>query len=296
MAKQYFIGVDVGGTNVDALLVDQVLEAQAFFSAPIRPYPNADPAEVITTVIEKLLARGGVTELSQVVSIGVGIPGLVDAANGRVELAVNLAESSMPLGELLAEHFRVPVAIENDANAIALGASHFLVKQEIKNLAFITLGTGVGAGLVLDGQIFHGSQNMAGEIGHMFYRESDIRCQCGAYGCLETFVAGPAITRMARQAAANDPHTTLKNYDHPDAAAVFTEATRQDSAAQQIATEVGTILARAIQGMIMSFDLEKIIIGGGIAQAGDALLDPILAEWADHETTFCHGNPNACSQ
>lgn len=280
MDNRYFVGVDVGGTNVDALLLDENLEEQAFATAPIRNSRGESPVDVIVQTINAVLVQAGLSNHSLIAAIGVGVPGLVDATTGRVELAVNLDEKSMPLGEILAAHFGRPVFVENDANAVALGAAKFLVDPSVKNLAFITIGTGVGAGLVLNGHIFHGSRNMAGEIGHVFVKESPVRCQCGSYGCLETFVAGPAIARLA-QAAIDDEavETTLKNHVAPDAAVVFSEAAANDPIAQEIVNQVGVILARAMQGMMMSFDLEKIIIGGGISRAGDTLLRPILNEW-----------------
>lgn len=280
MSNQYYIGVDIGGTNVDALLVDESLSNQVFVTAPIRSQNDDRPIEVITTLIEALLSEAGISDWSEIKAIGVGVPGRVDAEAGIVELAVNLDEKSMKLGEILQTHFGCPAYIENDANAVALGAMRFLVDSSIKNLAFFTIGTGVGSGLVLDGKIFHGAKNMAGEVGHMFVKENDVRCQCGANGCLETFVAGPAIGRMALKATQNGAATSLKDYTHLDAAAVFTEADAGDVVALKIVQEVSLVLARSLQGMIMSFDLEKIIIGGGISRAGDSLLQPILAEWA----------------
>lgn len=280
MGNHYFVGVDIGGTNVDALLVTQELEAVAFATSPIRGENGASPVTVITQTIEDLLAQIDLSDWSQIVAIGVGVPGLVDAATGRVDLAVNLDEKSMFLGPILQEHFNRPVFVENDANAVALGAAIFLVDSSVQNLAFVTIGTGVGAGLVLDGKIFHGSRNMAGEIGHMFVKESDVRCQCGAVGCLETFVAGPAIARIAREACANESgESELKSLPNLEAVDVFKAADRGDALALKIVDGVGLILARAIQGMIMSFDLEKIIIGGGISRAGETLLSPILKEW-----------------
>ena len=182
--------------------VDGELNEQGFSTAPIRSQNGLRPTAVVIQVIEMLLADAGVHDRSQIAAIGVGVPGLVDVSTGQVDLAVNLDEPSIALGPILENHFGRPVFVENDANAVGLGAAQFLVDSAVENLAFITIGTGVGAGLVLNGKIFHGSRNMAGEIGHMFVRESDVQCQCGNYGCLETFVAGPAIARMAQ--------------DHPD--------------------------------------------------------------------------------
>ncbi|MFT5194277.1 MAG: glucokinase [Cellvibrionaceae bacterium] len=281
MDNHYFIGIDIGGTNVDALIVDHQLQTQGFLTTPIRSKSGQSSIAVIIEIVGNLLSQAGISDFSQIAAIGVGVPGLVDAFTGQVELAVNLDQTSMPLGALLETHFGRPVFVENDANAVALGASKFLVDSSVKNLAFITIGTGVGAGLVLNGNIFHGSRNMAGEIGHMFVQESDIRCQCGNYGCLETFVAGPAIARMAQTAYLQNPATTsLVDLQKLEAEDVFKAADQNDPIALEIVAAVGLVLARAIQGMVMSFDLEKIIIGGGVSRAGETLLRPILKEWA----------------
>lgn len=283
MSKQYLVGIDIGGTNVDALLVNQTFDNEfeqiAFHTKPIRSAEGKKPIDTIIEVVDELLEKGSVADSAELLAIGVGVPGLVNPATGHVALAVNLDEESMMLGPLLEARFGCPVLVENDANAVALGAAKFLVDPSIKHLAFVTLGTGVGSGLILNGKVFHGSQNMAGEIGHMFIKENDVRCSCGANGCLETFVAGPAIKRMAEKVCASDQETTLRNYADLSAAAVFIEADKNDPVSIEIVNEVAVTLARALQGLIMSFDMQKIVIGGGISRAGNTLLLPILNEW-----------------
>ncbi len=283
MSSQYLVGIDIGGTNVDALLVwcseENEVEQVAFHTSPIRSLDGKRPIDIVIEVVDELLIMGQIENSADLGGIGVGVPGLVDPKTGKVSLAVNLDEDSMMLGPLLEARFGCPVLVENDANAVALGAYRFLVDQSIEHLAFVTLGTGVGSGLILHGKVFHGAQNMAGEIGHMFIKENDVRCSCGANGCLETFVAGPAIKRMGEKVCASGRETSLKNYSEMSAAAVFTEADKNDPAAVEIVNEVGIILARALQGLIMSFDLQKIVIGGGISRAGNTLLNPVLNEW-----------------
>ncbi|MEM8859851.1 MAG: ROK family protein [Chloroflexota bacterium] len=279
MGDLRFIGVDIGGTNVDALLADETHQEIAFVSNPIRGQGGLRPIDVVIQTVNQLISSEKFGQSSKLASIGVGVPGLVDVKTGRVDLAVNLDEPSIELGYLLGQNFGVPVSVENDANAYAIAAAAYLVDPAIKNLAFITLGTGVGGGLVLNGEVYRGSKNMAGEIGHTYAGDTDVRCQCGLYGCLETFVAGPALARQAREVIFSAEESTLKQSAQLDAAAVFHHASSGDAAAQGIVKQMSKVLSRALHTLIMSFDLQKIILGGGLSRAGNGLLHPVLDEW-----------------
>ncbi|MEM9773535.1 MAG: ROK family protein [Chloroflexota bacterium] len=275
MDNQVFIGIDIGGTNVDALLADAKGSEIAFTTNSIRQ-PSKRPVDIVIQTVLELME-----ETSEMpCAIGVGVPGLVDPKTGRVDLAVNLSEPSIDLGSILKHEFSLPVFVDNDANAYAMAAAKFLFDESVQNLAFITLGTGVGGGLVLNGEIYNGTKNMAGEIGHTYAGPNLVRCQCGLNGCLETFVAGPAIARIAKNAANSDRATSLKNVEVLDAAVVFRHAEAGDSVSQEIIDEMCGYLARATHMLMMSFDLQKIMIGGGLSRAGNALLNPIQKEWA----------------
>lgn len=275
MSNLFFVGIDIGGTNVDALMADAAGNEIGFVTNPIR-HTTKRPIEIVMTTVEQLMTQSGVSPAA----IGVGVPGLVDPKTGQVELAVNLSEPSIQLGTVLQRHFGVPVFVENDANAYAMAAAKYLVDESVKNLAFITLGTGVGGGLILDGKIYHGSKNMAGEIGHTYAGPSTVPCQCGLLGCLETFVAGPALARQAKEAVLANKLTSLSTESVLDAAAVFKHAETGDAVSQEIVNEMCSYLARATHTLMMSFDLQKIMIGGGLSRAGNALLLPILEKWA----------------
>jgi glucokinase len=213
-----------------------------------------------------------------VAAVGIGVPGQVDNETGEVKLAVNLETPTLPLGHILSTYYGVPVFVENDGNAVTLGTYRFLAEKSIRHMAFVTLGTGVGAGLVINGELYRGSRGMAGEIGHIVVEDSDFRCQCGKYGCLETFVAGPAIARFGREAATQQ-ETVLNRLETITAKDVFDAAAHGDTAALAIVDRVGRYLGRATQALMMSYDVELIYIGGGLSRAGDILLRPIQAEW-----------------
>ncbi len=275
--KPYLVGVDIGGTNVDVLLVNQAFEICGEWSQPIRRRHQSDPVTVVKESIDCLLEQSGVA-VNQVAAVGIGVPGQVDHATGEVKLAVNLETPTLPLGSILAAHYGVPVFVENDGNAVTLGTHRFLAKEAVRHMAFVTLGTGVGAGIVINGELYRGSRGMAGEIGHIVVEESEFRCPCGKYGCLETFVAGPAIVRFGREAAAQQ-ETVLRELDEITAKDVFDAAVQGDAAASAIVNKVAYYLARALQALMMSYDVELIYIGGGLSRAGETLLRPIQQEW-----------------
>lgn len=275
--KPYLIGVDIGGTNVDVLLVNQRFEICGEWSQPIRQRHQSDPVAIVKESIDRLLEQTAVS-VTQVAAVGIGVPGQVDSVTGEVKLAVNLQTPTLPLGSILSAHYKIPVFVENDGNAVTLGTYRFLAKGAVRHLAFVTLGTGVGAGIVIHGELYRGSRGMAGEIGHIVVEDSDFRCQCGKYGCLETFVAGPAIARFGREAAAQQ-ETVLRKLDEITAKDVFDAAAQGDTAASAIVDKVAHYLARALQSLMMSYDVELIYIGGGLSRAGDTLLRPIQQVW-----------------
>ena len=263
---QFWIGLDVGGTNVDAIIVDAALTVHATSSNPV---DKSDLVGQFARIINEL--RGD----KQIAAIGIGFPGQIDTEAGVVLLAVHLIEEPLHLRAELSSRFNVPIFIENDANAFVLGAQQFLNPDNYKNVAFITLGTAVGMGLVLDGRLFRGSHGLSGEISHIVVApESSERCACGNYGCLALFVGASTFARMGNQHA-----TELAELDEFSAESIAHAAHNGNPAAQAIYNEIGRRLGMALQMVVMLFDVEKVYIGGGIAQAGSILMQPILAEW-----------------
>jgi glucokinase len=147
-------------------------------------------------------------------------------------------------------------------------------------MAYVSVGTGIAAGLVLDGRIYRGAHGLAGEIGHMIIAPGGPRCQCGAYGCLEAVAAGPAIARMGEEAALSSGDTLLRRYMPVSAETVYQAAREGDAAATAIVHKVSGYLALALQQLIVAYDVECIVIGGGVSREGDTFLQPILAELA----------------
>ncbi len=275
-AGPLWVGIDVGGSTIEALAVDREWQVRG---RAIGPTALGAPEQLVTAIIEyaqAAVASAGAA-LQDVSAFGVGVPGRVDPYTGEVANAVNLnLEQPFPLGGLLAERFHRPVYLENDARIAALGAYRLVSQEEpVRHMAYLNIGTGISAGLVLNGALYRGVNGLAGEIGHMVVEPEGRLCACGLCGCLETIASGSAIDR---QAAALLPPS--EEEPHPSAATLYRRATAGDAAAVGLVRRISAYLSRALQWIIMAYDVERVVLGGGITHAGAAFLDPILAELA----------------
>lgn len=278
-AGQGFVaGVDVGGTKVAVILVaaDGTTLARAVRPMTTRSAP--DGIEPIVGAIRAALEAAGTT--GDLAAIGVGVPGRVEP-NGVVRHATNLGWHDIPLAARLSAEFGVPCAVGNDVRSAAAGLLDHEVAGGIRNLAYVAVGTGIGAGLVLDGRLHLGKRGMAGEIGHVVVEPDGATCSCGQRGCLETVASGPAIARHAAEAIAAGARSVLQGTEPLTAMAVYEAAGQGDELACAIVEEAGRALARAIAGLVLTCDLELVLLGGGVAGAGSVFLDPILAHLAE---------------
>jgi glucokinase len=269
------VGLDIGGTKTAALLVNEtgqpVGEAEC-------PTDISGPDRLVSRVVETVelaLQQAGHSR-AYLVAAGVGVPGQVDSINGDVRLAVNLnLTEPYPLAEVLSSALGVPVRLENDVRAAAWGAFHWVQDSEpVRNLAYLSIGTGIAAGLVLDGQLYRGAHDMAGEIGHISVDPAGPRCLCGAVGCLEALAAGPAIAAAAGTIRS-------RNGQPLSTAEVFAAARRGDPHACRIIERVSFFLARAVYLLVMTYDVEKVVLGGGVTRAGLAFEEPLRNALAD---------------
>lgn len=274
----FWVGVDAGGTKVAATVVNSQLEVMGKATLPTNLTSPEHTVQSIVSCIHQALQTAEIP-LSCITAIGVGVPGKVYVTSGVVESAVNLKWHTLPLGQLLSTELGVPCFIENDTRLAALGCYAVLNETAVQNLAYVTIGTGIAAGLVLQGKLYRGTHNMAGEIGHMVMEPQGPRCPCGNLGCLEALAAGPAITKSAQQAMAQGKPTALTSIHPLTAQAVFQSAQTGDAIATQIIEQTGHYLGRAFQMLVMAYDVDRIILGGGVSQAGETLLQPILREW-----------------
>jgi glucokinase len=280
-SKSLLAGVDVGGTKVAVLVADGHYHVRGKVTMPTNLRGPNDTLSGIVVAVQKAVALAGAS-MDELAAVGLGVPGRVDPNTGLVRSAVNLGWQEVPVGETLSARLGVPCLVENDVRLASLGAQRYLGDEAPQNLAYVSVGTGIAAGLVLSGRIYRGAHGLAGEIGHMVIvpGSDGPLCRCGARGCLEALAAGPAIAAMGEKAAESDPQSLLCKYRPITAEAVYQAAGEGDGAAREIARRVGSYLALALQQLIVAYDVEYIALGGGVSRNGDAFLQPILDELA----------------
>ncbi|HRW48530.1 MAG TPA: ROK family protein [Caldilinea sp.] len=282
-AQYWLVGVDVGGTTVSTVLLDESLHAHGELTVDT-DLSSADNTMLgIAHAIEATLALGGGAR--RLAAIGLGIPGQQDPANGIVRIAVNLHWYDYPLVARLTARFGVPCVIENDVRVATLGVYRFDNPAGDQDLAYISIGTGLATGVILEGKLLRGRHGLAGEFGHIIVDPEGPPCNCGARGCLETLVSATAVVRRARETLAQGATGTLASLSPLTARGVYEAAAAGDAAAQQIVDDVGTELARSLRSVVLAYDVESVVLGGGVTRAGDRYLAPIIAEWRRQQET-----------
>lgn len=261
MRRRWAVGVDFGGTNIKCGLVDRrgrVVTSLVLSTAQFgRPTAFV---EGIHRAVEQLAASAGLAS-ARLAGIGIGVPGLVDARRGIVHMLTNVRGwREVPLASRLRARLHRPVFVDNDVNLVTLGEWCWGAGRGARVLVGLTLGTGVGGGLVLDGSLYRGAAGVAGELGHMVLDPRGPRCACGARGCLEAHVGTAAIIRMARQAGVAH-HGRLT----PERLAWM--ARRGQSTARAVWHQVGRLLGRGLAGIVNLLNPDRIVIGGGVANA-----------------------------
>jgi glucokinase len=285
----YTVGVDVGGTKIAAGLVDeqgQVVTRERTES------PATNPKQIVSTIGE--LVRS-LTGTESVEAVGVSAAGFVDKARATVVFAPNLAWRDEPLKHLLEEELDLPVVVENDANAAAWGEFTFGAAEDVEDLLMLTIGTGVGGGLVIDGELVRGGFGMGGEVGHIQMVPGGVQCPCGNLGCLESYGSGKALVRMSRELAATDPESAKALVERAggDPALItgplVTEAAHDgDAFAIARLAELGDWLGQGVATLTAVLDPNVVVIGGGVGEAGDLILDPIRESFERHLTGRGH--------
>lgn len=275
----YYLGIDLGGTSIKAGVVDAAgtLLAERSHATPRDGFASVVAA--IHEVAERVVEDSGV-DRQQVVAAGVGTPGLVDASRGVVRDAPNLVGfREAPLGPSLAEKLQCAVSIENDANAAAFGETWAGAGaagrdgQHVTDLILLTLGTGVGGGIVSAGRVLHGCHGLAGEVGHMIVVKEGRPCGCGQRGCLEAYASASAVARRAEEAAMQGRWEKPSEGGEPiDAEAVFIAAAAGDLVAREIVSGAAEALGLACLNLCRVLDPRMIVLGGGMAAAGQPLL------------------------
>lgn len=271
-------GVDVGGTKVLGVLLDDDVDGAPVVLGRIRldSLPGvAGVTDQVVAAVEALCSSAGL-EPADLDGVGIGVPGVVDPAAGTVEHAVNLGLiEPADLGGLVAARLGAPVRVENDLNAAALGAAALLGLPR-GDLVFLAVGTGLAAGLLLDERLRRGAGGAAGEIGHVTYRPDGPRCRCGQRGCLEEYASGRAL-EAAWQAR---PHSAAERDEGPAPARVMAAAADGEPWAVEVVDTFIDAVATAVRVLVLTCDPEHVVLGGGLAGLGAALLGPVRAALA----------------
>lgn len=282
------VGVDIGGTKLAAAVVD---ERGGIVAMARRRTPTQNP-EHIADVVAETVAQFG--QEYDVVAVGVGAAGFVDAARSRIVFAPNLAWRNTPLQQQIASRIPVPVIVENDANAAAWGEYRFGAGEHEPDLVLLTIGTGIGGGLLMSGRLHRGRFGAAGEPGHLRVVPDGRQCGCGNRGCLEQYCSGTALVRAARGIARNRPQQGARllelaggDINHIDGPVVTKAAQEGDPAAVDCFTEIGRWLGQGLADLAAVLDPGRFVIGGGVAEAGPLLID--VARETYHATVTGRG-------
>jgi len=287
-SDRYILGIDLGGTNivVGALTADGSRRF-AMHSVPTCAELGADAVvermlELSERVIAETLGATGAAR-DHFLGVGIGSPGPLDRDKGIVIITPNLGWRDFPLRDRVQNGLRLPATLDNDANCATLGEWWLGAARGARHVVGLTIGTGIGGGLILDGKLYHGSSDVAGELGHSTIDSTGRRCKCGNYGCLEAYASGPAIAERAREALAGGEPSVMPAMVGGDlgrlsAAAVYDAAQKGDRLALEVVRETARFLGTGVANLLNIFNPEVVVLAGGVTQAGDALLEPMRAE------------------
>jgi len=277
--KRYYLGIDIGGTSSKIGIIEEKGTILEKWEIPSKINGQTDqiPKKIWESIKIKLKKYS--IDYDQIFGIGAGAPGFINAEKSEVAQAVNLGWIDYPLGRILHKISGLPVYIENDANIAALGENWVGSGAMSKNLIAITLGTGVGGGIIANGQILTGVNGTAGEFGHMTVKKDGYPCNCGRQGCLETIASATGISRIAEERITQFPSSILvtqfKEKNKLTSKDVFEAYELEDPCAIEVVNYVTDILGFAISNVAHVINPEEIVIGGGVSKAGKYLLDPI---------------------
>jgi glucokinase len=265
------IGVDVGGTTVKAALLDSDGREHGRSERPTLRYVGPD--SIVATIIDAVVElQRHLPEAGRLRAVGLVVPGVVDAQHGIAVYATNLGWRDLPIRQLVAEAVGLPVILDHDVRAAGLAELELGAGRGAHEMLFVALGTGIAAAVITGGQLATGATGMAGELGHLPVFPDGEWCACGQRGCTETYASGAALARR---------YSAVSGISGVSASEVLSRASAGDDLARRIFSDAVTALGRALVNYILIMDPEMIIIGGGLADSGAALLDPLTSEVQD---------------
>ncbi|GAA0345742.1 glucokinase [Bacillus carboniphilus] len=276
MSEKLLVGVDLGGTTIKFGLLNSSGDVLFKWEIPTNISDNGSHIvpDIAKSIEEKLTEKK--YNKNQVMGVGIGAPGSVNVETGVIYEAVNLGWKQFPLKEALEQQLEISTFIDNDANCAALGEMWMGAGKGAKDMVCVTLGTGVGGGIITNGQVVHGVKGAGGEIGHITsVPEGGFPCNCGKSGCLETVASATGVVRLAKQLLTEYKGETILNHENLSAKDVFDSAQKGDTLANQVVKKVAFHLGLALSHLGNTLNPEKIVIGGGVSRAGSILLDPV---------------------
>ncbi len=281
----YNIGIDLGGTNIKVGVVDENYNIIGKSNIKTNlPRPGEEIAESIVEGVKQACEAAGIA-LSDVNSVGIGTPGVANRVTGVVLHSNNLGFNNFPLGKILSDKLGTHVYVENDANAAAFGEVVNGAGKGYKNVVVITLGTGVGGGIIIDGKIYSGSNFAGAEIGHTVIEVDGAQCSCGRKGCFEAYSSATALINFTKEAMQEDKSTKMweiaGSLDNVDGKTAFDGFRAGDKKATDVVNTYIGYLGCGLTNMINIFQPEILLIGGGICKEGKNLTDPLLRYIAD---------------
>ncbi|MGH7602414.1 MAG: ROK family protein [Gemmatimonadaceae bacterium] len=287
--ERYIVGVDLGGTNIvaGAMPVDGSREIAMQTRPTLAEGGAGSVVERIAAMIEKVISETMAETGAQrgdFLGVGIGSPGPLDRENGIVIITPNLGWKNFPLRDEISSRVHLEATLDNDANCATLGEFWCGAAVGGRNVVGMTLGTGIGGGLILEGKLYHGASDVAGEIGHTTIDLNGRRCKCGNYGCLEAYASGPAIAERAKEAVLGDETESILlslvggDLKKISAQTVYEAAKRGDTLATEVVRETGRILGAGVSNLLNIFNPDVVVMAGGVTQAGDELFKPLRAE------------------
>lgn len=278
---KYYVGIDLGGTNIVAGVVDENYNIVAKASTKTNcPRPEKEIADDMAKMALQAVKNANLT-IDDIEWVGVGSPGIANSSTGILEYSNNLGFKNTPLVKYIQETIDKPVFIENDANAAAYGEFVAGAAKGAKNAVCITLGTGVGAGLIIDGKIYSGSNFAGAELGHTVIEVGGAQCSCGRKGCFEAYSSATGLIRMTKEAMAENPDSIMnkmaKEKGKVTARTSFDAMRAGDETAKAVVDKYIKYLAAGITNAINIFQPDVLCIGGGVCNEGDPLLLPVKA-------------------
>jgi len=286
----YYIGIDLGGTNIAAGIVDGNGTIIKKGSVPTgRSRASEEIVEDMCTLVKNLVSEAGIEE-AEIHSIGIGSPGTPDRKNGIIIYNNNLGFRNVPIRKLIQKHFNLPVYLENDANCAAIAESVAGAAKDEPYAVVITIGTGIGGGVIIGNKLYTGFNGAGGELGHVVLHMNGEECTCGRKGCWEAYSSATALIRQTVRAAKDNPQSIINQLAEGDlsrinAKTAFDGARTGDETAKQVVDQYIEMLAEGLANMINIFQPNVVVLGGGVSKEGENLLGPLREKLKSR--TYC---------